>query len=221
MPPVAPTAGINNNYHSLSAPTWPYFNTYTPLIKVDHSFSDKEKLSVSYTNEIRHRLLSGNTVGFAAPPAWGAQQKNPLDDYFDQLANSWKVRINLDSVITPALLNHVTLSADRYINWGPNGTDGQGWDQKLGITGIPADNGSLQRRLRAVAGINRLTVSGERMRKTGMRCATLSTRISLDQRQARFQVRGRDRQEPGNPVHQAWRSRLVYFQQPVYKLECK
>ena len=49
VPPVAPTAGINNNYHSLSAPTWPYFNTYTPLIKVDHSFSDKEKLSVSYT----------------------------------------------------------------------------------------------------------------------------------------------------------------------------
>ena len=143
MPAVSPTAGINNNYHSLSAPTWPYFNTFTPLVKVDHSFSDKEKLSVSYTNQIRHRLLSGNTVGFVKPPAWGSQETNPLDDYFDQIANSWKVRINIDSVITPALLNHITLSADRYINLGPNGTDGQGWDQKLGITGIPADNGSF------------------------------------------------------------------------------
>jgi hypothetical protein len=143
VPAVAPSAGINNNYHSLSAPTWPYFNTYTPLIKLDHSFSDKEKLSVSYTNQIRHRLLSGNSVGFAPPPTWGEQQKNPLDDYFDQLANSWKVRINFDSVITPALLNHFTLSADRYINWGPNGTDGQGRDATLGITGMPADNGSF------------------------------------------------------------------------------
>ncbi len=53
------------------------------------------------------------------------------------------MRINIDSVITPALLNHVTLSADRYINLGPNGTDGGGWDTKLGISGIPADNGSF------------------------------------------------------------------------------
>jgi hypothetical protein len=143
VPKVDPSAGINDNYHSQSAPTWPYFNNFTPLVKVDHSFSDREKLSVSYTDQIRHRLLSGNTVGFVKPPAWGSQETNPLDDYFDQIANSWKVRINIDSVITPALLNHVTLSADRYINLGPNGTDGQGWDQKLGITGIPADNGAF------------------------------------------------------------------------------
>ena len=134
-------AGINNNYHSLNAPTWPYFNTYTPLIKLDHSFSDKEKLSVSYTNQIRHRIIVGS--GFSQSPAWGAVTSNPLDDYYDQIANSWKVRINVDSVITPALLNHVTLSADRYINLGPNGTDGQNWDSKLGITGMPADNGSF------------------------------------------------------------------------------
>ena len=134
-------AGVNNNFHSLSAPTWPYFNTYTPLFKLDHSFSDKEKLSVSYTNQIRHRIIVGS--GFSQPPAWGAVTSNPLDDYYDQLANSWKVRINVDSVITPALLNHVTLSADRYINLGPNGTDGGGWGTKLGITGIPADNGSF------------------------------------------------------------------------------
>jgi hypothetical protein len=134
-------AGVNNNYHSLSAPTWPYFNTYTPLVKVDHSFSDKEKLSVSYTNQIRHRIIVGS--GFSQSPAWGEATSNPLDDYYDQVANSWKVRINVDSVITPALLNHVTLSADRYINLGPNGTDGGGWDTKLGITGIPSDNGSF------------------------------------------------------------------------------
>jgi len=141
--PDIPGAGFNNNFHSLGAATWPYFNTYTPLIKLDHSFSDKEKLSASYTNEIRHRIIEGNGWAFDKSPAWGAVESSPLDDYFDQLANSWKVRINLDSVITPSLLNHVTLSADRYINLGPNGSDGQGWDTKLGITGMPADNGSF------------------------------------------------------------------------------
>ena len=134
-------AGNSNNYHSRSASNWPYFNTYTPLIKVDHSFSDREKLSVSYTNQIRHRIIVGS--GYSSSPAWGTAGTNPLDDYYDQIANSWKVRINLDSVITPAILNHVTLSTDRYINKGPNGTDGQGWDTKLGITGMPADNGSF------------------------------------------------------------------------------
>jgi hypothetical protein len=134
-------AGINNNFRSRSASTWPYFNTYTPLVKVDHSFSDREKLSVSYTNQIRHRIIVGS--GFSNSPAWGAGTSNPLDDYYDQIANSWKVRINVDSVITPALLNHFTLSADRYINQGPNGTDGQGWNTKLGISGLPADNGSF------------------------------------------------------------------------------
>ncbi len=134
---------VNNNYISQGAPNWPYFNTWTPLIKVDHSFSDTEKLSVSYTDQIRHRLLSGNGYALTPPPAWGGVTSNPLDDWFDQIANSWKVRINLDSVITPQILNHVTLSGDRYINLGPNGTDGQGWDQKLGITGIPDDNGAF------------------------------------------------------------------------------
>jgi len=139
--------GVNNNYINPAAPTWPYFNTYTPLIKVDHSLSDTEKLSVSYMSEIRHRLLWENlgaqSAGLGPQPKWGVPQTNPLDWITDQIANSWQVRVNLDSIIAPVLVNHVTLSADRYINLGPNGTDGQGWDQKLGITGIPADNGSF------------------------------------------------------------------------------
>ncbi len=144
----APTfSGVNNNYINRAAPSWPYFNTYTPLIKIDHSISDTEKLSVSYTNQIRHRILWENlgaqSAGLGSVPTWGGTQANPLDWISDQIANSWKVRINLDSIITPTLLNHITLSGDRYINLGPNETDGQGWDQKLGITGIPDDNGSF------------------------------------------------------------------------------
>jgi hypothetical protein len=140
---VIPGAGVSNNFHSLGAASWPYFDTFTPLFKIDHSFSDREKLSASYTNQIRHRLIEANSYAFSKAPAWGATGSEPLSDYYDQLANSWKVRINLDSVITSALLNHTTLSVDRYINLGPNGTDGQGWDTNLGISGMPADNGSF------------------------------------------------------------------------------
>jgi hypothetical protein len=132
-----------DNYRSRNASTWPYFDTYTPLIKIDHSFSDKEKLSVSFTDQIRHRILSEDSTAFMNPPAWGEHPKDPLDDYYDQIANSWKVRINVDSVITPAILNHITLSTDRYINLGPNGTDGQGWDTTLGLSGFPDDNGAM------------------------------------------------------------------------------
>ena len=117
------------------------------------------------------------TVGFAKPPAWGTQQTNPLDDYYDQIANSWKVRINIDSVITPTLLNHVTLSADRYINLGPNGTDGQGWDTEAWNYAEFRPTMDRSRRFRSVAEINRLPVSTARTKKTGMRCVTRSTRI--------------------------------------------
>ncbi len=142
--PTGPNAGtFNNNFLDLGAPTWPYFNTYTPLIKIDHSISDMEKLSASYTNQIRHRIIEGNSYAFFPAPTWGQTSNDPFDDYFDQIANSWKVRINVDSVIKSSLINHVTLSVDRYVNLGPNGTDGQGWDQKLGISGMPADNGSF------------------------------------------------------------------------------
>ena len=134
--------GINNNFYDHKAPTWPFFNTYSPLVKVDHSVSTRQKISVLYTNQIRHRLLWGNPgSGLGPQPNWGEPQTNPLDWVTDQIANSWKVRINHDYVFSPALLNHITVSADRYLNRGANKTAGQGWDQKLGILGIPADNG--------------------------------------------------------------------------------
>jgi len=75
--------------------------------------------------------------------AWGAPQTNPLDNFFDQLANSWKVRLNHDYIVSPTIVNHATVSIDRYYNLGLNKTNGQGWDPKLGIAGIPADTGAF------------------------------------------------------------------------------
>jgi hypothetical protein len=133
--------GVENNYLSRAPAKWPYLNVYTPMIKVDHSLSDKQKFSVMYSKRINHRIIW--EVGRIPQPVWGEEQTNPIDHTTDQLANSWKLRLNHDYIITNALVNHFTFSADNYFNRGANKTVGQGWDQQLGIQGIPADDGSF------------------------------------------------------------------------------
>lgn len=138
----APTlAGIVNNFNSKAAATWPFYNTYVPLVKIDHSISSKQKLQGSYTYQKRPRIIWSG--GMTDAPAWGQPQTNPLDNVFDQIANSWKVRLNHDYIVSPTIINHLTLAVDRYYNLGLNKTNGQGWDQKAGITGIPADTGAF------------------------------------------------------------------------------
>jgi hypothetical protein len=142
--PAPSLAGEINNFYDHRANTWPYYNTTTPLIKIDHSISDKQKLMVSYTHQTRPRLLWGNPApGLGPQPIWGQAQSNPLDQIYDQQDTSWKIRLSHDYIVSPTVVNHVTIGIDREFNIGPNGTDGQGWDQKLGITGIPADNGAF------------------------------------------------------------------------------
>lgn len=142
--PAPSLAGELNNFYDHRANTWPYYNTTAPLIKIDQSISDKQKLMFSYTHQTRPRLLWGNPApGLGPQPVWGQTQTNPLDQIYDQQDTSWKVRINHDYVISPTLLNHFTIGIDREFNIGPNGTAGQGWDNKLGIAGITADNGAF------------------------------------------------------------------------------
>jgi hypothetical protein len=142
--PTPSLSGDLNNFYDHRASTWPYYNTTTPLIKIDHSISDKQKLMFSYTHQTRPRLLWGNPApGLGPQPVWGQTQTNPLDQIIDQQDTSWKVRINHDYIVSPTLVNHFTIGIDREFNIGPNGTDGQGWDNKLGITGITDDNGAF------------------------------------------------------------------------------
>ena len=142
--PPPDLAGVVNNFRDHKAPTWPYFDTYTPVAKVDHNINSAQRLSVMYTRQIRHRILWGNPgSGLGPQPAWGQQQENPLDWITDQLANSWKARVNHDHVLSSQMVNHVTVSLDGYRNGGRNKTKGQGWANRLGIRGLPADDGSF------------------------------------------------------------------------------
>jgi len=145
MPDPDIAGALTQNFYSrsFSGKLWPYFNNYVTTAKVDHNVSTKQKLSVTYTNQVRHRQLQGENTGWTPRIPWGSEQKNPLDFITFQIANSWRTRVNHDYVFNPTVLNHMTLSVDRYINLGWNATRGGGWLKKLGLTGIPADNGSF------------------------------------------------------------------------------
>jgi hypothetical protein len=142
--PTPDLAGVNNNFFDRRSPSWPSFDTYTPIVKINHNLTTNQKLMGSYTAQIRHRVLWGSPgSGLGPRPTWGADQTNPLDWITDQVANSWKLRFNHDWVINPQMVNHLTVSADRYVNRGALKTVGQGWDDMLGIDGIPADSGAF------------------------------------------------------------------------------
>ena len=130
-------------------------------------------------------------------PQWGEPQVNPIDNTFDQIANSWKVRVNHDYVFSPQLINHVTVSLDRYINRGQNKTFGQGWADQLGHHRaprrrrlVPVDQ--LQRR-HGVAGQSR-----PRLRR-GLARLRLGRHAEPDVvgRQAHHEVRRRSSAESG------------------------
>lgn len=142
--PSPDLAGNINNFYDRRSPSWPSFDTYTPIVKVTHNLTSSQRLVGSYTPQIRHRVLWGSPgSGLGDRPTWGSDQTNPLDWITDQVANSWKVRVNHDYVINPQMVNHVTLSVDRYVNRGALKTAGDGWNNQLGIAGIPADSGAF------------------------------------------------------------------------------
>lgn len=140
--PTPDLPGISNNFRDRKAPTWPSFDTYTPILKVNHNLTSAQRLAVTATNQIRQRVLWGNPgSGLGPQPNWGDEQTNPLDWITDQKANSWKLRVNHDYVINSRMINLVTFAVDTYVNRGQNKTVGQGWSERLGLTGLPADNG--------------------------------------------------------------------------------
>lgn len=133
-------AQINNFYsRSFAGTAWPYFNSYQTTLKLDHNFTEKQRLSVTYLNQIRHRQIQGQGTGWTDRIEWGSAQENPLDFTMFQIANSWAARANYDYIISPSVVNHLNISTDRYINLGANGTNDGDWVQRLGLTGIPED----------------------------------------------------------------------------------
>ncbi|MEO8594098.1 MAG: TonB-dependent receptor [Candidatus Solibacter sp.] len=132
MMPQPDLPGNLLNWHNRTGAN-PEFNNFTITFRVDHSLSDKEKVSLSFTDEDRPRLIAG--IG------WGAS--SPLEGLQTQPLNAKTARLSLDSTIRPSIINHVTLGYDRYLNPAITNTYGQGWNTKLGIQGVAFDTGTF------------------------------------------------------------------------------
>jgi hypothetical protein len=110
----------------------PLFNIFSMTARIDHNISDRHKIFVSYTDELRPRKIAG--LG------WGA---DPLEGFQENPEHNMTGRFSYDAIIRPTLINHLTLGADRYGNPAISSTAGQGWDAKLGLTGLPWDFGGF------------------------------------------------------------------------------
>jgi hypothetical protein len=132
----------NNWYNRTGA--YPYFNTFTSLAKLDHSFSTKQKIALTYQNEWRPRLINNSGWGFSANTVAGLpNEPDVLEGFQLQTVTSQTWRLNHDYIFSPTVLNHLTLGVDRYTNPYNNTSVGKGWDKALGITGMPNDLGAF------------------------------------------------------------------------------
>jgi hypothetical protein len=98
-------------------------------VKLDHSFSDRNRLSGLYSWQRQSNL---NQLGLPGPLASGLITNETPDI----------TRVNHDFIFAPNLFNHATFGLSRYqeiFNQLP--ADLEGWPAKLGLTGV-ATNGS-------------------------------------------------------------------------------
>ena len=130
--PDVPDAQVNN-WHNRTG-TWPFMNTWVSTMKFDHSVSTKQKIAVTFSNQIRPRLLNSQGWGQTAPV---------LEGFRNQHLHSQMGRINHDYIFRPNLLSHFTFGHDRYFNPTKTASIGSNWDQQLGLKGFPYDDGSF------------------------------------------------------------------------------
>lgn len=140
--PDIPTKQTANWYNRTGA--FPSFNTYTSTAKLDHGFSEKQKVSLTYSNQTRPRLINNAGWGWSAKAVPGLpNEPDVLEGFQTQTVTSQTWRLNHDYIFSPTVLNHLTLGADRYVNPYKNSSVGKGWDQALGITGMLDDLGAF------------------------------------------------------------------------------
>ncbi len=90
----------NNWYNHTGA--YPYFNTFTSLAKLDHSFSTKQKIALTYQNEWRPRLINNSGWGFTANTVAGLpNEPDVLEGFQLQTVTSQTWRFNHDYICQP------------------------------------------------------------------------------------------------------------------------
>ncbi len=127
--PAPATSALFNNYTSVGRG---FVNEDQINVKMDHAFNDRHRISGYFYRDMLQQLdpLGGGGErtafgGGASPAAYNLNH------------NHW-VRLSDDYVISPSILNHVSLGYTRFLTTVDNGTLNQDWPQKLGLTGVNA-----------------------------------------------------------------------------------
>ncbi len=130
--PDIPGAQTQNYYNRTGAD--PKYDSYVSTAKIDHGFSDRQKLSVTYSQHHNPWIISGRGWGLASPLE-GLQDPKRVDTRTG--------RVNYDFIIRPTILSHTTVGVDRYENATSSQGVGEGWDAKLGLKGLPYPTGAI------------------------------------------------------------------------------
>ncbi len=116
----------------------------TYLIRVDHSFNPKFRMSNTYYQNYRPRVARCGGPGHCDTKFDGLNSSAKNDTYigdgFFQLITNHYEHLQFDWVLKPNVFNHTTLAYDRWTMAGHSVAQGVGWNAKLGITGFPIDN---------------------------------------------------------------------------------
>ena len=129
--PDLATLQINNFRNRTGSGT---YRNYDSTFKIDHSFSNTHKVSITFSDQYNPRVIAGKGYGVDSPLE-GSQSPKYIHDRTG--------RINYDWIVRPNVLSHFTIGVDRYNNQTQQLTQFQGWDQKLGIQGVIWDQGAF------------------------------------------------------------------------------
>jgi hypothetical protein len=129
--PDLPTLQLNNFRNRTGSGT---YRNYDSTFKIDHSFSNAHKVSITFSDQYNPRVIAGKGYGVDSPLE-GSQSPKYIHDRTG--------RINYDWIVRPNVLSHFTVGVDRYNNQTQQLTQFQGWDQKLGIQGVIWDQGAF------------------------------------------------------------------------------
>ncbi len=129
--PDLSTLQINNFRNRTGSGT---YRNYVSTFKIDHSFSNTHKVSITFSDQYNPRVIAGKGYG-ADSPLEGSQAPKYIHNRTG--------RINYDWIVRPNVLSHLTIGVDRYNNRTRQLTQFEGWDQKLGIQGVIWDQGAF------------------------------------------------------------------------------
>lgn len=121
--PLLPTPDNNSIFNNFLSTGRGQANSNQYNIKLDHAFSDRNRLSGYYYTD-RYEARDPELVPGPTTPNRSTTSQN------------YWVRISHDLVISPSVLNHITLGYTRFVTTILPYSINQDWPTKLGITGV-------------------------------------------------------------------------------------